>query len=216
MQKNSTKDNLIVRQIGTNDIDSIKMLDGQAYDFGAPISNFQIESLISVYPAGQIAIEVSGEIVGYSFCIKRDENSIFSGHDWNSISGIGSGSTHENDGDWLYGIEMVVSKKYRRSGVASDMYEARKELCVAESLKGVACGARMPSFFSAPEDMPVGKYIEMVFDGKLTDPVISTLVKNSFLGLGALNSYLPEDYHSKGFAVLMIWENTLGSSQKRR
>ena len=54
------------------------------------------------------------------------------------------GSRHKADGDWLYGMEVVVHPDYRGMRIGQRPYSARKRLCMELKLRGIVFGGRIP------------------------------------------------------------------------
>jgi len=74
----------------------------QGYGEGA------IRGQINAFPAGQIVVTVDGEIRGYCATFRVDGELALRPHTWDEITGGGFASRHDEDGDWLYGMEVFV------------------------------------------------------------------------------------------------------------
>src|SRR5487761_2520732 len=65
------------------------------------------------FPEGQFVVEYEGVLVGYCATFRIDEATALAPHTWMQITGGGMASRHKPDGNWLYGMEVVVEGKRR-------------------------------------------------------------------------------------------------------
>ena len=201
---------LLVRAATPADVPQILTLIGEVYVGVENYTPGMIRGQINNFPAGQFVAVWEGEVVGYCASSRIDEAVALSPHDWETISGNGFGSRHDATGDWLYGIEMVVSADRRGLRIGNRLYEARRALAEELELKGIVFGGRLPGYAKAKKSRKVADapdYLEQVRAGKLKDPVINFQLQNGFEPLGVLDRYLPEDKPSAGRAIHMMWRN---------
>ncbi len=203
------------------DVPKIVALIGKTYAGVENYTRSMIRGQINNFPDGQFVVVMAGEIVGYCASSRIDEAVALAPHDWETISGNGYGSRHDPTGDWLYGIEMVVSAEQRGMRIGRRLYEARRNLVERLELKGVVFGGRMPGYARAhrrrkdrvetPQD-----YVDGVAEGKLRDTTLGFQIKNGFQPIGVLENYLPEDLPSGGHAAHMIWRNPYVDPEENR
>ena len=205
---NTTPAKLEVRTARSSDVPGILKLIGAVYVGVENYTSGMIRGQINNFPEGQFVVLLDGTIVGYCASSRIDEALALSPHDWETISGNGFGSRHDPTGDWLYGIEMVVSRDKRGLRIGRRLYEARRALAERLELKGIVFGGRMPGYARARRRVegPMD-YVENVAAKKMRDPVIGFQMKNGFTPVGILENYLPEDKPSAGNAVHMVWRN---------
>uniref|UniRef100_UPI0039A4BDBE hypothetical protein n=1 Tax=Ornithobacterium rhinotracheale TaxID=28251 RepID=UPI0039A4BDBE len=72
----------------------------------------QIKKLIKIFPEGQVALKVDNEIAGVALSIIVPGKKVDKHHIFNSITGNETCSTHDADGNVLYGIEIFAHPKY--------------------------------------------------------------------------------------------------------
>lgn len=208
--KTSKKARVIVRNAKPSDIDDIRKLVRTAYpDF---TDNYPADALrghINHYPQGQFVVEYENKIVGYCATFKISGDIALKKHTWDEITGHGYASRHDPHGDYLYGMEVCVHPSYRGLRIGNRLYTERKRLCVAEGLKGVVFGGRIPGYLRRYKKFPkVEDYVQAVVHKEIRDLVLSFQLRNNYELLGVLPNYLPADKASRGYAAHLIWLNT--------
>src|SRR5687767_11400197 len=96
-----------------------------------------IQKLISIFPAGQLAVTVDGKVVGCALSIMVCYDDFGDDHTYSEITGGYTFSTHDPKGDYLYGIEVFITPEYRGYRLGRRLYDERKELCEELNLKGI-------------------------------------------------------------------------------
>jgi predicted amidohydrolase/GNAT superfamily N-acetyltransferase len=166
-----------------------------------------IKTLIDRFPEGQVVIKVNNHIAGCALSIVVDYASFETNHSYREITGDYTFSTHTDEGDVLYGIEVFIKPKYRGLRLGRRLYDYRKELCERLNLKGVAFGGRIPNFHKYADHLTPKEYIEKVRKKEIHDPVLNFQMSNDFHPSKVLHNYLESDKASNGFAVLLEWDN---------
>lgn len=202
------KARLVTRNAKENDVNGISELVEAVYP-DMPVSKLEtIESLIQTFPEGQFVALFDGKIIGYSATIRISSAHAFKPHNWAEISGDGYGTTHDTEGDYLYGLETCVHPAYWHHHVGHRIYNERKELCIRMGLKGIIAGGRMEEFAKEVKTVKTPeKYIEMVQQERIIDHTLLFQLHNGFEVMGVLKDYLPEDKKSLGYATHLIWHN---------
>ncbi|MBC6997298.1 bifunctional GNAT family N-acetyltransferase/carbon-nitrogen hydrolase family protein [Cytophaga sp. FL35] len=167
----------------------------------------QIKSLIKLFPEGQVVIKVNGQLAGCSLSIIVDYDNFEDNHTFQEITGQETFSTHTEDGDILYGIDVFIKPEFRGLRLGRRLYDYRKELCEKLNLKGIAFGGRIPNYHQYANKLTPKQYIDKVRRKEIHDPVLSFQINNDFHPAKILKGYLEGDKASKEFAVLMEWDN---------
>ncbi|WP_209402678.1 bifunctional GNAT family N-acetyltransferase/carbon-nitrogen hydrolase family protein [Pseudozobellia sp. WGM2] len=167
----------------------------------------QIKSLIKLFPQGQVVIKVNGQLAGCSLSIIVDYDEFEDTHTFQEITGQETFSTHTEDGDILYGIDVFIKPEFRGLRLGRRLYDYRKELCEKLNLKGIAFGGRIPNYHEYANELTPKQYIDKVKLKEIHDPVLSFQINNDFHPSKILKGYLEGDKASKEFAVLMEWDN---------
>ena len=94
-----------------------------------------------------------------------------SAHDFDTVTDDGYIRNHREGGEYLYGIDIAVSREYQGYKLARRLYEARKELVVEHNLKGIVIGGRIPGYQEHSNELSADEYVEKVVQRELDDPV---------------------------------------------
>lgn len=70
-------------------------------------------TLIEKFPEGQVGIRINNELAGCALSIIVDSEKFNDKHTYEEVTGSYSFSTHDPDGDKLYGIDIFIRPKYR-------------------------------------------------------------------------------------------------------
>ena len=157
----------------------------------------QIETLIRIFPEGQVVTLVDDRIVGCALSIIVDYDMVKGDHTYAKVTGNETFSTHNPNGNILYGIEVFIHPDYRGLRLARRMYEYRKELCEKLNLKAIMFGGRIPNYYKYADHMRPKEYIEKVRSRQIYDPVLTFQLSNDFHVRKVMMNYLPNDEESK-------------------
>ncbi|MES1944219.1 putative carbon-nitrogen hydrolase [Salinisphaera sp. PC39] len=207
-QRRRSRSRLVVRQARQRDIDAIQALAQRAYPRQTPYSRDEIRGQLNNFPAGQLVAEYEGKVVGYCATICLPESQVLAPHTWEEITGGGYGSTHDIDGDYLYGYEVCVDPEYRGLRIGQRLYKERAALCVKLGLKGIVFGGRLPGLRRRFRQVGSAEaYVAQVANKELRDRVLTFQLNNGYEVLGVLPDYMPGDKESMGYASHLIWRN---------
>lgn len=201
--------NIETRKLTLADYNDLKESMQQAYDtLGGQIwSKSSIERLLKLFPEGQLCIAVDDKVVACSLSIIVDYDEYGDKHTYKNITGDYSFSTHDAEGDVLYGIEIFVSPEFRGLRLGRRLYEARKELCESLNLKSIIAGGRIPRYHEYAATLSPRQYIDKVKAKEIFDPTLTFQISNDFHVRKVLKNYLPGDHESKDYATLLEWNN---------
>lgn len=199
---------LIVRQARHDDIEAIQSLVERAYPRQTPYTRDELRGQLNHFPDGQLVAEYENRIVGYCTTICLPEARVLAPHTWEEITGNGYGSTHDSEGDYLYGYEVCVDPDYRGLRIGQRLYKERAALCVKLGLKGIVFGGRLPGLRRRLKQVGSAEaYVAKVANKELRDRVLTFQLNNGYEVLGVLPDYLPDDRESLGYASHLIWRN---------
>ncbi|MBX2861825.1 MAG: GNAT family N-acetyltransferase [Vampirovibrio sp.] len=208
LKKDTQKPKLVIRNAKTSDVKDIQALSTKVYTDIPPYTASVLRGQINNYPEGQFVATYEGQVVGYCATIRISKERAFAAHTWREITGGGYGSTHEPEGDYLYGMEVFVDPDYRGIRIGDRLYTARKNLCRHYRLKGIVFGGRMPLLHKRlAKAKTVDNYVEMVKHKEIRDPVLAFQLRRGFEVIGVLKDYLPSDRESLAYASHMVWYN---------
>lgn len=165
---------------------------------------------MEIFPDGQymaVLQHPDGErVVGASSAIRTSFDFDHIQHKFAELTDNGWLTTHEPQGEWLYGIDMSVHPKFRRRRIASRMYRVRTNVVKRLNLRGEIIGGMMPGYERYKNSHSVEDYVNDVAAGKLKDPTLTAQMKQGFTVRGILYDHIT-DPRSNDCAVLMVREN---------
>ncbi|MDD2230772.1 MAG: GNAT family N-acetyltransferase, partial [Candidatus Cloacimonetes bacterium] len=128
---------LVLRNLELDDYARVKQMMDRVYPTlgGWTIEEFSAQ--LSTFPEGQICIEDDGKVIAVAQSLIVDYDKFGDRHTYNQITGNGLISTHNEDGNTLYGLDVFVDPDYRGLRLGRRLYDARKELCYRLNLKRI-------------------------------------------------------------------------------
>ncbi|WP_299049217.1 carbon-nitrogen hydrolase family protein [uncultured Polaribacter sp.] len=176
----------------------------------------QIKSLIDKFHEGQVVIKVNGNLAGCALSIMVDYGKFDDTHTYEDITGNYTFSTHDENGDVLYGIDVFIKKEFRGLRLGRRLYDYRKELTEKLNLRGIIFGGRMPNYHKYTKRLSPKEYLEKVKRKEIYDPVLNFQISNDFHPSKILKGYLEGDTNSGDFAVLLEWDNIYYQKQSKK
>ncbi len=207
-QRKVSEHRLILRNTQLTDYDDIKAIMDAVYpDMGGAWSREQFAAQIARFADGQICIEDNGKVVAAAISLIVDYDRFGDQHTYQEITGNGFITTHDANGDTLYGVDIFVHPGYRDLRLGRRLYDARKSLCEHLNLRRIVAGGRIPGYARHTDRMSPSEYIELVKRKELRDPILSFQLANDFHVRRLITGYLPEDEESGAYATLIEWNN---------
>jgi predicted amidohydrolase/ribosomal protein S18 acetylase RimI-like enzyme len=212
MDKDQKQEELKIelRTLTTDDYPGLKasMMESYSEWVGATYwSEKHISKLLEIFPEGQICILVNDAIAGCALSLIVDYKKFGDKHTYEQITGNYSFSTHDPDGDVLYGIDFFVNPEYRGMRLGRRLYDARKEVCERHNLRAIIAGGRIPKYKDYADKLSPKEYLQKVKNKEIHDPTLSFQLANDFHVKKILKGYLPGDTQSLEYASLLEWNN---------
>jgi predicted amidohydrolase/GNAT superfamily N-acetyltransferase len=199
---------LVLRPLLATDYPSFKEAMDAAYpSLGGAWGEEQFRSQLRQFPEGQLCIEDKGKVIAASISMIVDYDLYGDDHSYREITGNGYLTTHDPDGDTLYGVDIFVHPGYRDLRLGRRLYEARKELCKQLNLRRFVAGGRIPGYRKYAKEMTPAEYIQLVVNKELHDQVLSFQLANGFHVRHMIKNYEPSDRDSGAAATLLEWIN---------
>jgi predicted amidohydrolase/ribosomal protein S18 acetylase RimI-like enzyme len=167
----------------------------------------QIRNLLNVFPEGQICIEDNGKMVACALSLIVNYAKYGDNHSYESITANYQFTTHDEEGDVLYGIDVFVHPDYQGLRLGRRLYDARKEMCENLNLKSIILGGRIPGYAKQSDELTPRVYIDLVKQKEIYDPILTFQLSNDFHVIKVLTNYLPHDTESQAYATLLEWNN---------
>jgi len=199
-----------------DDVDAVESISKKLYaHIRAAWHRESFYRLMDIFPEGQVGVEDNGKIVGFALSLVVDYKAFGDDHTYMEITGNFKFTTHDPDGDVLYGIEVCVDPDYQGMRLGRRLYDARKEMCDRLNLRAIIAGGRMPNYNEYAEKLTPREYIQKVKAKEIYDPVMTFQLSNEFHVKKVLTNYLDIDTDSKAYASLLEWNNIYHVPKKR-
>ena len=200
---------LVLRQLRKNDLKAVVEIQRKSFPMIEPWTREQFESQLSIFPEGQLGVEIDGVLVATSSSLIVDEEDFGAYHTFDEVSDKGFIRNHDPEGDTLYGIDIAIDPPHRGVHLTRRIYEARKELVRARNLRAILIAGRIPGYAKQADKMSAEEYVRRVVRKgvKERDPVLTAQLGQGFSVRAILKDYLPSDTESRGYAVFMEWLN---------
>ena len=139
----------------------------------------QYEMQFAAFPQGQFVALCSKKIIGYatSMIVSIDDEFWY---DVDELTGAGTFSTHNQDGDTLYGADIAVHPDYQRRGVAMLLYKRRGSVLKRYNLRQMIAYGRLSGYRNYAGKMTAEQYVEKVTNGELQDAALNAHLKAGF------------------------------------
>lgn len=165
---------------------------------------------LALFPEGQfVAIaDVDGQpvIAGATTTFRTTWEIAETQHTYLEAIAGGWLTNHNPSGEWLYGADLSVLPDFRRMGIGSHLYNARRDLVKRLNLRGEIAGGMLPGYEHHKDQLEVEEYIKGVVEGTIQGTTLAMQLKNGFVPRGILKGHIT-DPRADDYAVLIIREN---------
>jgi len=190
-------------------IDELEVLQRLCYPTLDPahlLRRPHIESHLRIFPEGQHVAIYEGRPVAMSSTLRQHVDFDHAQHAFDDVIAGGYFTTHEPTGEWLYGADMSTHPEFRQKGLASLLYQARRELIKTRNLRGMVGGGMVPGYRFHKDQMSLEEYADKVSRGELKDPTLTPQLKNGYVVRGIIRDYLHDELLGND-ATLIVYEN---------
>lgn len=200
----------VIRNLVMQDIPKVVALQKESFPYmaadGVIWQEHHLESHIKMFPEGQFCAELDGEIIASSSSLVMSLPSEYEDHSWKQATASGMFTNHTLSGDSLYGADVSTHPDSRGLGIATMLYDARKELAIKLNLRRIIAGGRLFNYCEHADKMSAQEYAEKVVKQELKDLVFSFQLKNDFKFIKVLPNYM-KDSRSLNYATFIEWIN---------
>lgn len=197
------------RLMSVSDIARVIELEAASFP-GIPPDRYwvpgMLEAHITKFPEGQIVADLDGWIVGSCTSLRVPLTAALTPHTWREITGGGYLTTHDPDGDCIYGTEIMVHPEMRRSGIGKQLYKRRKQIVTNANARAMVTGGRIPGYDKHADKMTAVEYVKSVLGGDRADRTLSAQLAAGFAVAGVMPGYIT-DPKSRNNATLLVWWN---------
>ncbi|MCC7242411.1 MAG: aminotransferase class III-fold pyridoxal phosphate-dependent enzyme [Acidobacteria bacterium] len=170
---------------------------------------------LELFPEGQFVGLDGDRVVAATSTVRLHFDFDHVDHTFGEVIQGGWLTSHEPDGDWLYGADLGVHPDYRGRGLAQALYAARQELVWTLRLKGQVTAGMMSGFGAAKARMSAEEYYAGLVAGRINDPTLSMQQKVGFEFRALLKNYL-QDPVCDNYSVLIVLDATRDVPGARR
>ena len=156
---------------------------------------------IELFPEGQFIILDGDKAIGMSTTIRY--HMAMNDHTFLEVSEGLWMTSHEPEGEWLYGMDVGVHPDYRGQGLARQIYRARHETAKSLGLKGQMTVGMPNGYLDYAEKMSLDDYYYEILRGSIHDPTVSVQQRMGFELVRLIHGYLDDPQCGNG-GVLMI------------
>jgi GNAT superfamily N-acetyltransferase len=156
---------------------------------------------IELFPEGQFIILDGNKAIGMSSTIRY--HLALNDHTFLEVSEGLWLTSHEPDGEWLYGMDVGVHPDYRGQGLARQIYRARQETCKLLGLKGQMTVGMPNGYMDFMDKYTLDEYYAEILRGAIHDPTVSVQQRMGFELVRLIHNYLDDPQCGNG-GVMMI------------
>ena len=159
-----------------------------------------------LFPEGNFVALVGERVIGLGSGFLIDFDFEHAQHRFQEIIADGFYSHHDPGGDWYYGGDISVHPDFRRRGVGSRLYAARKGIVKGLNRRGIVAGGLIPGYAEFKATLSPREYVGRVVAGDMYDSTLSFQLGRGFEVRGLLENYI-DDEASDNWATLIVWRN---------
>ena len=207
---NIPEQDIVIKNVTFQDITKIIELQKESFpsmlEEGSVWREKHLLSHIEIFPEGQFCVEFRNKIIGSSSSLIVRLPSEYDVHTFSQVSGNSLFATHDPNGDSLYGADISIHPDFRRLGIATLLYKARKELAIKYNLRRIIAGGRLINYCNYADRLSPEEYVQKVINEQISDPVLTFQLRNEFKFIKILPNYI-KDSRSLNYATFIEWIN---------
>lgn len=173
------------------------------------------ELQLAAFPEGQFVVEKDGRVVGYATSLIVQLDGLPHEYTYGELTGSGTFSTHDPQGDTLYGADIAVHPEHRGQGLAARLYEQRKKLLRRFNLRRMLAFGRIPGYAEWAGRLTAREYVDKVIAGELRDSALCAHLKAGYRVESVRLDFML-DHTSHNYSTQLAYENPEFDVQKRR
>jgi GNAT superfamily N-acetyltransferase len=158
---------------------------------------------IELFAEGQFVALDGENVVGATSTIRMHFDFDHLDHTFEDIIQGGWLTSHQPDGDWLYGADIGTHPDFRRKGIARALYAARQATVRELGLKGQVTVGMMSGYGKHKHEMHAEEYYQKLLVCEITDPTVSAQRRVGFELCALLPNYL-DDPVCDNYGVLLV------------
>lgn len=201
---------IVIKKVTFQDINKIIELQKESFpsmlEEGSVWREKHLQTHVEIFPEGQFCVEFRDKIIGSSSSLIVKLPSEYDVHTFSQVSGNSLFTTHDPNGDSLYGADISIHPDFRRLGIATLLYKARKDLAIKYNLRRIIAGGRLVNYCNYADRLSPEEYVQKVINEQISDPVLTFQLRNEFKFIKILPNYI-KDSRSLNYATFIEWIN---------
>ena len=196
----------LIRNATIADVDAMAFVQKECYPTLDPQEVMTREHFIShinIFPQGQLVLEYDGRIVASASTLRTS----FPEHDHTFMEisdNLWIKNTHNDNGNWMYGIDMCILPDFRGLGLSKELYIARTEICKKLGLKGQIIAGMTIGYGKVKHKITIEEYCYGLEIKRFTDPTITPQRKAGFRWIRPLYNHITDP--ECGFASILMYK----------
>ena len=158
---------------------------------------------LELFPDGQFVVLDGDAIVGATTTLRLRFDFERVHHTFAGIIQGGWLTSHDPDGNWLYGADLGVNPAYRGRGLATALYAARQETVWRLGLEGQVTAGMISGYGAVKDRMSAQDYYQAVIEGRIRDSTLSMQLGVGFEPRALLANYI-NDPVCDNYGVLLV------------
>ncbi|MEI7028084.1 GNAT family N-acetyltransferase [Paenibacillus sp. y28] len=200
----------VIRNYTAQDFDELIQIQSECFPPPFPSELWwnreQLTEHVTRFPEGAVCVELGGQLAGSMTGLRVHYFPGDPDHTWEEITDNGYIRNHRPDGNTLYIVDISIRPAFRQFGLGKQLMQAMYELVIQLGLDRLLGGGRMPGYHKHARLLTAEQYLDEVIAGRLTDPVVTFLLRCGRTPVKVSAGYL-EDEESLGYAALLEWRN---------
>lgn len=205
MYRKEIKNGLIIENTTPEYAEALQELQDIIFPTLSPDERMQARHYLKhleLFPQGQFLIRDGKKVVGMTTTIRYHLS--MEDHSFLDISQGLWMTSHEPEGDWLYGMDVGVHPEYRGLGLAREIYRVRQELCRRLKLKGQITVGMPNGYLQLADKMTLDEYADALIKGDIFDPTVSVQQRMGFRLIRLIHNYLEDPQCGNGGILMTI------------
>ena len=200
---------VVIRSFQLADIGAYLAIQETAWDETMSAAESKLAERFRIFPKGLLVAEHDNNVVGCATFIRIPDYDEFIKPSWEDITDNGWCSTHTEDGQMLFGVDLSVAKGAPRL-TAPMLFMSAMELSMRLGVEATVWGGRMPRYHKVAHAMSPEEYLfSKTKTGRYLDPEVQLYSKIPGVEIrGVIPEYF-KDFESLNNGVLLRWPNPI-------
>lgn len=200
---------VVIRTFQLADVGAYLAIQETAWDETMSAAETKLSERFEIFPKGLLVAERDGKVVGCATFIRIPDYDEMLKPSWEDITDNGWCTTHTEDGDILFGVDLSVAKGAPRL-TAPMLFMSAMELGMRLGVESIIWGGRMPRYHKMADKMSPQEYLfTKTKTGRYIDPEVQLYSKIPGVEIrGVIPEYF-KDFESLNNGVLLRWPNPI-------